>query len=404
VRTAFNPTLKNVPVVVLSNNDGCVIARSQEAKDLGVKMGDPWFKVAKSYEAQGVRRFSSNYVLYGDMSRRIHHVLERFSPRVEPYSIDEMFLDLKGLPGDLVAHCRDARATVKCETKIPTCVGIGDTKTKAKLANRLAKKRPQFNGVCDLRSADDCAALYPTILLSEVWGIGGASARKLQALGLETVADLAAINLQQARDVLTVTGARVVMELQGTSCLPLSLLAPQRKGLAVTRTFGAVVLTWDGMAEAISTYATRAAEKLRQHGLLATSMTVFIQTNRFVTGDYYGNAASFRIEPTQDTFSLIQDALRGTRSIWQPDRKYWKAGVMLNELIDATTAPAQMFPTKDPVLSAKVMATMDSLNQRFGRGCVRPAVAGTQKKWTARADFLSQRYTTRLNEIMEASA
>jgi DNA polymerase V len=401
---AFDPTLRGVPVVVLSNNDGCVIARSQESKDLGIKMGDPWFRIEKSAVAKGVRCFSSNYVLYGDMSRRIHHVLERFSPRVEPYSIDEMFLDLDGLPVDLVAHCRDMRGTVRRETKIPTCVGIGETKTKAKLANYLAKKRPVFNGVCDLRSADDCAALYPTIPLEEVWGIGGASARKLNALGLQTVADLVTVNLQQARDVLTVTGARVVMELQGTPCLSLSLLAPQRRGLAVTRTFGAAVLTWEEMAQAISTYATRAGEKLRQHGLLATSMTVFIQTNRFVPGDYYGNAASFRIEPTQDTFSLIADALRGTRSIWRPGWRYWKAGVMLNELIDAPTAPAQMFPTRDPVLSAKVMQTMDSLNQRFGRGCIRPAVSGVERRWVAKAIFLSKRYTTRLEELMEATA
>jgi DNA polymerase V len=401
---AFDPKLKGVPVVVLSNNDGCVIARSQEAKDLGIKMGDPWFKIEKAATPKGVRRFSSNYVLYGDMSRRIHHVLERFSPRVEPYSIDEMFLDLQGMPGDLVAHCRQARATIRRETKIPTCVGIAETKTKAKLANYLAKKRPEYEGVCDLRLADDCARLYPTIALDEVWGIGGASARKLQELGLTTVADLIAIDLQQARDILTVTGARVVMELQGTSCLSLSLLAPQRKGLAVTRTFGAAVTDWGEMAQAVSTYATRAGEKLRQHGLLATSMTVFIQTNRFVPGDYYGNAASFRIEPTQDTFSLIQDALRGVRSIWKPDLKYWKAGVMLNELIDATTAPEQLFPTRDPVMSAKIMAAMDTLNQRFGRGAIRPAGSGIDRRWTAKADYLSKRYTTRLPEILEAKA
>ena len=401
---AFNPKLKNVPVVVLSNNDGCCIARSQEAKDLGIKMGDPWFKIASWAEAKGVRRFSSNYVLYGDMSRRLHNVLQRFSPRVEPYSIDEMFIDLDGIDGDLVEYCRDARTTIRRETKIPTCVGIGETKTKAKLANFLAKKRPEFDGVCDLRSPDDCARLYPTIPLDEVWGIGGASARKLAALGLLTVADLAAVNLQEARNLLTVTGARVVMELQGTSCLPLTLLAPQRKGLAVTRTFGEAVTDWDGMAQAISTYATRAAEKLRRHGLLATAMTVFIQTNRFKPDDYYGNATTFGIEPSQDTFSLIADALRGTRSIWRQGLRYWKAGVMLIDLIDATTAPAQFFPTRDPVESAKVMQAMDSLNQRFGRGCIRPAVAGVDRKWVAKADYLSKRYTTRLDEIMDVSA
>ena len=394
----FNPKLRGVPVVVLSNNDGCCIARSQEAKDLGIKMGDPWFKIEGWATSKGVRRFSSNYVLYGDMSRRLYEVLQRFSPRVEPYSIDEMFLDLAGIP-ELVDHCRHARATVLRETKIPTCVGIGDTKTKAKLANFIAKKRPAFGGVCDLRDPAVCAELYSTIPLDEVWGIGGASAAKLQALGLATVADLARYDVNQGRNVLTVTGARVIMELQGTSCLPLSLMAPQRKGMAVTRTFGEAVTEWSELAQALSTYATRAGEKLRQHGLLACTMTVFIQTNRFVPGEYYSNSASFGIEPTQDTLLLIRDTLRGARSLYRAGYRYWKAGVMLNELIDAKTAPVQMFPTIDPVRSARLMAAMDGVNGRFGRGMVRPAVSGIDRRWKAKAEYLSPRYTTQLDEL-----
>ena len=400
----FDPKLRGIPVVVLSNNDGCCIARSQEAKDLGIKMGDPWFKIERWAVGKGVRQFSSNYVLYGDMSRRLYEVLQRFAPRVEPYSIDEMFLDLDGFDFDLVEHCRRTRAHVLCETKIPTCIGIGDTKTKAKLANFLAKKRREFEGVCDLREPNTCARLYPTIPLEEVWGIGPASASKLNALGLATVADLAAYNVTQGRDVLTVTGARVIMELQGTSCLPLSLLAPQRKGLAVTRTFGATITEWHELAETISTFATRAAEKLRQHGLLACAMTVFIQTNRFAAGEFYSNAASFGLEPTQDNFALIRDALSGTRSIFRVGYRYWKAGVMLNELIDATTSPAQMFPSRDPAKSARLMSVMDNVNGRFGRGMVRPAVSGFERRWSAKAEFLSRRYTTRLDEIISVVA
>jgi DNA polymerase V len=401
---AFDPALRGVPVVVLSNNDGCCIARSQEAKDLGIKMGDPWFKIEKWAIGKGVRRFSSNYVLYGDMSRRLYEVLQRFSPRVEPYSIDEMFLDMDGTTGDLVEHCRGTRATVLRETKIPTCIGIGDTKTKAKLANFLAKKRPEFGGVCDLRDPAACERLYPTIPLDEVWGIGRASAAKLQALGLATVGDLAGYSVNQGRDVLTVTGARVIMELQGTSCLPLSLLAPQRKGMAVTRTFGEYVTVWDELAQTVSTFAARAGEKLREHGLLACAMTVFIQTNRFVPGEFYSNAATFGLEPTQDSFALIRDALRGVRSIFRPGYRYWKAGVMLNDLIDAGTAPAQMFPSRDPVRSARLMATMDCLNGRFGRGMVRPAVSGIERRWKSRAEHLSPRYTTRLEELATVRA
>ncbi len=400
----FDPTLKNVPIVVLSNNDGCCVARSQEAKDLGIKMGDPWFKISGWAVGKGVRAFSSNYVLYGDMSRRLYEVLQRFSPRVEPYSIDEMFLDLDGVPDSLLDHCRAARAAVRRETKIPTCIGFAETKTKAKLANFLAKKRPEFAGVCDLRLAEECDRLYPTIPINEVWGIGGASAKKLNAIGIGTVAELAAVDLRQARDVLTVTGARVVMELRGRSCLPLSLLAPQRKGLAVTRTFGAAITDWDELAQAVATYATRAGEKLRQHRLLACSMTVFIQTNRFITDAFYSNAASYGIEPTQDCFALIELALKGVRRIWKPGYRYWKAGVMLNDLVDAKTAPLHMFPSRDPEQSAKLMAVIDGVNGRFGRGVLRPAVTGVERRWTAKAEFLSPRYTTRLDDLMQVHA
>lgn len=401
---AFDPRLKNIPLVVLSNNDGCCIARSQEAKDLGIKMGDPWFKIERWAAGKGVRAFSSNYALYGDMSRRLYEILQRFAPRIEPYSIDEMFLDLAGLPESLLDHCQAARAAIRRETKIPTCIGIGDTKTKAKLANFLAKKRPEFAGVCDLRDTDTCARLYPTIPLGEVWGIGGASAAKLEALGLTTVADLAGIDLRQARDVLTVTGARVVMELRGTSCLPLSLLAPQRKGLAVTRTFGTAITEWDELAQAVSTYAARAGEKLRQHGLLACAMTTFIQTNRFVPGAFYSNAASFGIEPTQDSFALIGQALKALRRIWRPGYRYWKAGIMLTDLTDARTAPCHLFPSRDPQTSARLMQALDSVNGRFGRGTLRPAVTGLDRRWTAKADMLSPRYTTCLEELMAVQA
>jgi DNA polymerase V len=315
-----------------------------------------------------------------------------------------MFFGLEGLGSNVIEQCRQARAAVLRETKIPTCIGIGETKTKAKLANFIAKKRPAFEGVCDLRNAAACAALYPTIPLDEVWGIGRASVRKLRALGFETVVDLAACNVRQSRNLLTVTGARVIMELQGTCCLPLSLVAPPRKGLAVTRTFGRAVLEWDEFAKAIATFATRAGEKLRGHGLLATCMTVFIQTNRFGAGEYYSNPASFGIEPTQDSLSLVRDALRGARPIFRKGYRYWKAGVMLNDLVAARRAPAQMFPARDPQKFARLISAMDSLNGRFGRGMVRPAVAGVERRWTAKTEYLSRRYTTRVKELVTVRA
>ncbi len=237
-----------------------------------------------------------------------------------------------------------------------------------------------------------------------MWGFGRASAKKLEALGLNTVADLAAFDVTQGREALTVTGARVIMELQGEACHDLSLISPQRKGLAVTRTFGESITQWDELKETISTFASRAGEKLREHGLLACAMTVFIQTNRFKQEDYYSNVATFGLEPTQDSFALFRDALRGTPSIFRRGYRYWKAGVMLNDLLDATTAPVQMFPSRDPVKSAKLMATMDGLNGRFGRGMVRPAVSGIERRWKAKAEHLSPRYTTRLDELVSVHA
>lgn len=397
---AFDPRLKSKPIVVLSNNDGCCIARSQEAKDLGIKMGDPWHKIASWAEKQGVRKFSSNYELYGDMSRRIFEVLCRYSPEVEPYSIDEMFLELDGMAVDLVEHCKAARAAIKQETGIPCCVGIADTKTKAKLANHVAKKRPEFAGVCDLRGTEACSTLYPLIPVSEVWGIGPAATAKLASMGITTVDQLAALDLAETRDALTVTGARVVMELRGISCLPITLIAPQRKGTAVTRTFGKYVTEWDELAEAVSAFATRAGEKLREHRLLANTMTVFIQTNRFGKDPWYSNAATFGIEPTSDTFALVNDALRGLRSIWRPRVRYWKAGVMMNDLFPADHYAGDLFATRDTVKSEKLMAMMDEINQRHGRSAIRPAVTGLARGWTAKADYHSPRYTTKLAEIM----
>ena len=397
---AFDPRLKGKPVVVLSNNDGCCIARSQEAKDLGIKMGDPWHKIASWAEAKGVRKFSSNYELYGDMSRRIFEVLSRYSPEVEPYSIDEMFLDLGGLSVDLVEYCQAARSAIRQETGIPCCIGIAETKTKAKLANHVAKKRPEFAGVCDLRDPDACRTLYPSIPVSEVWGIGPAATEKLAGMDVSTVDQLAELDLTETRDALTVTGARVVMELRGVSCLPMTLIAPQRKGTAVTRTFGKYVTEWDELAEAVSAFATRAAEKLREHRLLANTMTVFIQTNRFGKDPWYSNSTTFGIEPSADTFALIADALRGLRSVWRPGLRYWKAGVMLNDLFAADQYAGDLFATRDRVKSQKLMAMMDGINKRHGRNAIRPAVTGIARGWTAKAGYHSPRYTTKLGEIM----
>ena len=405
VEAAFDPKLQGKPVVVLSNNDGCAIARSRAAKALGIKMGDPWHLVRNKPELRSVQWFSSNYALYGDLSRRVFQVLVDRVPRVEPYSIDEMFLDLAGLPGDLRERCRQLRADVLRITKIPTCIGWGPTKTIAKLGNAIAKDTPELEGLCDLTDPAVRAGYYATLPAAEVWGIGGRTVEKLQREGIVTIADYVAMPPKQVRELLTVVGARVQAELRGVSCLPLALAAATRKGIAVTRSFGHPVTTWAEMREAVAAYAARAGEKLRSEGLQACHMAVFLQTHPHKPDErWHSGQRAARIEPTSDTRALIGGALRMLRPLWRGGHRYFKAGVILNDLVPAAEQPPMMFPTRDPVQSAKVMTALDAVNARYGRGTLRPLATGIARSWSTRHDRLSPRYTTRLDEILVATA
>lgn len=401
---AFAPTLRDVPLVVLSNNDGCVIARTNEAKDLGIKMGDPWHLIHKSPELKAVRWRSSNYALYGDMSRRMYELLMDAVPAVEPYSIDEMFMDYRGLPGDLVRLSADIRSAVRRIAKIPTCVGIGPTKTIAKLANKIAKKDRHGSGVCDLRDRDTRLAHYKALSVDEVWGLGPASVAKLAKTGVKTVSDFVAMAPDEIRDLLTVVGLRTHAELRGLSCAPLTGTSPTRKSIAVTRSFGRPVTLWAEMEQAISAYATRAGEKLRRHGLQATALQIFMHTNFFNSDPRYSAGLTVEIEPTADTFALISSAVRMAKKLWRPGFRYQKAGVVLVDLFRRQDLPAPMFPSRDPEKSAKLMRVMDAINAREGRGTVRPATVLSSPAWTGRQRNVSPRYTTRLDEILCARA
>lgn len=399
---AFDPTLRNKPVVVLSNNDGCVIARTQEAKDLGIKMGDPYHLIARKPELKPVIWKSSNYVLYGDMSRRMYEVLVDRVPQVEPYSIDEMFLDYRGLPGDHVARSGEIRAAVRRIAKIPTCVGIGPTKTLAKLANKIAKSERQGSGVCDLSAAERRAALFPGLGLADIWGLGAASVEKLNRAGVRTVADFVAMPQESVRKLLTVTGQRTHAELQGMRCYPFSLHPPSRKTIAVTRSFGRPVTAWPDMREAVAAYITRAAEKLRRHGLQAAAMQVFMHTNRFNGDPPYSNQRTIPIEATADSFALIKVATRIAESLWRDGFRYAKAGVVLVDLYRASERPvADMFATRDPKKSKALMGALDAINARFGQGTARPGAVGAAPAWGMRRAHLSPCYTTRLDDMMD---
>lgn len=401
---AFAPNLRGIPLVVLSNNDGCVIARTNEAKDLGIKMGDPWHLINKRPELKLVQWRSSNYSLYGDMSRRVYEVLLDAVPQVEPYSIDEMFMDYRGLPGDLVAFSAGIRDTVRRVAKIPTCVGIGPTKTIAKLANKVAKKDRSGPGVCDLRTTEQRRVVYANLALDDVWGLGPASVAKLDHDGVRTVAAFVAMPPDVVRDRLTVTGLRTHAELRGIACAPMGGANVTRKSLAVTRSFGDTVKTWDDMEQAIAAYATRAAEKLRSHGLQAAAMQVFMNTNHFNKDPKYTGGLTVEVEPTSDSFALIATARRAAKAVWRDGFKYQKAGVVLIDLYRPAELPAQMFPSRDPAKSARLMQAMDMINAREGRGTIRPATVPHQPAWAGRQRHISPRYTTRLDEILCARA
>lgn len=382
----FDPRLASRPVIVLSNGDGCAVARTSEAKALGIKMGHPWFQIRDLCRQNRVAVFSSNYTLYGDMSARMNEVYHLFSPDVEVYSIDESFLDLTGMGGrDLVAHAHELRATVRRWTGIPTCVGLGPTKTLAKLANWTAKHDASLDGVCDFTDEAKRLAVMATIPVGEVWGIGPASARKLEALGCMTAADLAGLNHNQARKLLTVVGERIVHELRGVSCLPLELVAPQRKGCAVTRSFSGRVDDLDTMLEAAAAHATRLGEKLRRHGLATDALTVFFHTSTHDAGPQHGAQRTVHLpEATNDTLALIAAAKYGVQAAWREGHRYSKCGVVTVDLIRLEDAPRPLFDGIDRERSARLMAALDAVNARFGRGTLVPAAAGLKRPWSTK--------------------
>jgi DNA polymerase V len=401
----FQPRLRGLPVVVLSNNDGCAIARTAEAKALGIKMGDPWHLIRKRPELEKVEWFSSNYALYGDMSRRMYQVLAAQVPRVEPYSIDEMFLDLTGLPGDLTNRCRSLREDVRRIAKIPTCIGWGPTKTIAKLANAIAKDNPDLGGVCDLTDPAIRHSHYAALPVREVWGIGSKSAMKLEKAGYRTIEDFIDIPAREVRGLMTVVGERIQAELRGVSCLPFMDAPADRKSIACTRSFGRPITSWHEMSEAIATYAAKAAEKLRQQGLQAGHIAVFLHTNPHdKRGPWHSGQNAAQIEPTNNTMALITQATRMLQPLWRDGYHYAKAGVLLNNLEPAIDRPRQLFFSISDQRAKLLMPAMDAINARYGRNTISPLAIGITRAWAARGRRLSRKFTTKLEDVLVAQA
>ena len=365
-------------------------------------MGDPAFKIRDLIKRENIQVFSSNYAYYGDVSHRVVQTLDSMVPTIENYSIDESFLNLGEFrEREVEPLARELRERVLRWVGIPTCVGIGLTKTLAKVANFITKKRPQYRGVCDLRSNQVRAELLSTVPVDEVWGIGVASAAKLAKIGVQTAADLAALDPDNARALMTVTGGRTVYELRGISCLPLELMEPTRKGIAVTRSFGTPVTSWQQMREAIASYATRAAEKMRRYKVAAENIFVFMHTNTFNNDPFYSNGASVRFsETTNDTGEVVALAVRLGERLWKNGFRYSKCGVMITELMPETIRQPALWGELDREKRERAWRAMDKLNATLGRDTVRILGAGPKDAaWKLRAEHRSPRWTTRWEEL-----
>lgn len=399
----FEPSLKNTPVIVLSNNDGCAVARSDEAKALGIKMGAPFHKLKDVISKHGVRVFSSNYTLYGDISRRVVEVYEEFSPTVEVYSIDECFMDLRGFK-DREAHAQKMRQAVLRRVGIPVRVGIAPTKTLAKCANDIAKKNALFDGVLDMMDGQLVDWLLPKVPVSDIWGIGRKTNKKLNGLGIYTAADLQRMPLKQARSVGTVVLEKTILELQGEPCLALDEVEPQRKGMAVTRSSGTPMFDFDVLFEAITAHTTRAAEKLRQNGLVAGTLTVFFHTNRHKQDrPQYAASRSIQLSPMScDTFELVRAARQCAGAAWPKVNShqygFTKAGVMLDDLLPIEKRPLTLFDVADKKPNPAVEA-LDHINRRFGKNAITLGSEGVQRSWKMRSEYRSPRYTTRISDL-----
>lgn len=399
----FRPDLKDIPVLVLSNNDGCVVARSKEAKTLGIKMGVPVFQIQDQIRQHKIQVFSSNYALYADLSSRVMHTLESMAPRVEVYSIDEAFLDLTGFgPAiSLLQHGQEIKKTIGQWTGIGVCVGIAPTKTLAKLANHAAKKYPATGGVVDLTDRDRQQRLLAITPVSDIWGVGRRLTKQLEAIGIETALDLANFPTTTIRNLFSIVLERTVRELNGESCLDLEEVPATKQQIMCSRSFGKKITDIDQMCEPIAQYTDRACEKLRQEKQQAKVLTVFIQTSPFKSGqEAYSNSATGELVlPSADTRELNVLAMQLLKRVWRDGYSYNKGGVMLSDFYVQNTYQSGLF---DEVIkrpdSAKLMAVIDEINQsKLGR--VFLARQGMSNSWNMKREHLSPSYTSNWSDL-----
>ncbi len=403
----FNPALEGRPVVILSNNDGCVVARSAEAKALGIPAGIPAFKIEKEISAGMVHAFSSNYALYGDLSRRVMETLARFTPDIEVYSIDEAFLDLTGVASrtDPGTYGRLIRRTVKRWTGIPVSIGIAETKALAKIATRAAKKSSDSGGVINLISSSVQKEVLDGTPIEKVWGVGRRYAKFLRRHGIESALDLRNAEDSWVKKHLSVVGLRLVWELRGIPTIGMELDFLPKRQICVSRSFGRYVQSIGEMKEAVASYVTRAGEKLRRQKSSAGAVMVFMMTNRFRDEPQYANSTVLSLPAPSDVPNeLIRYALRGVEHIYRDGYLFNKAGVVLTGLVPSGQVQTHLFDTVDHESNQRLMRALDSINAHLGAGTLHYAATGLNPAWQARFQRRSPRYTTRWDELPKISA
>ena len=410
----FRPSLEGIPVVVLSNNDGCAIARSNEAKALGIKMAAPWFEIKHFEHSHGLVALSANFALYGDMSDRMMRLAAVLGHQQEIYSIDESFVDVSGIKGDLVERAHKVRSRILQWIGIPCGIGIGTTKTLAKLANHIAKTAERKPGIYPAKLAQVCnlSALTSAELqrvlqdtsVGDVWGVGRKISKSLIEHGIHTVWDLAQIDPATVRANWSVVLERTVRELRGVACIELRECPPSKQEIACTRSFGKAVMDLSPLIEAVTEFASRAAEKLRKQGSHAGQVLVFIRTSPFRPDPQYSRSMCVPLRtPTADSSSIVKSALLGLRAIYRPGFKYAKAGVMLMDL--QSNAIKQCELDLEPEVdsnSAQLMMVLDDINQRYGRGTMKlgsAGLAGDRRVWAMRQERKTPGYTTCIADI-----
>ncbi|WP_337023245.1 MULTISPECIES: translesion error-prone DNA polymerase V subunit UmuC [unclassified Pantoea] len=401
--TVFRPDLKGKPVIVLSNNDGCVIARSAEAKKLDIGMGGPYFKIKDVLRRHNVHVFSSNYALYADMSLRVMTILEEMAPAVEIYSIDEAFMNLTGVRNCRVLEefGREIQQRVKRETHLAVGVGIAPTKTLAKLANHAAKKWSKTGGVLDLSNLERQKKLMALVDVADVWGVGRRISKKLNAMGINTALDLSEQSTWVIRKHFNVVLERTVRELRGEPCLELEEFAPVKQQIVCSRSFAGRITEYADMREAVCNYAVRAAEKLRGERQYCRQIGVFIRTSPHAEGEiFYGNQAIIKVlTPTNDSRDIIRVATEALDRIWREGCRYMKAGVMLGDFFSQGVAQLNLFDDIQPQANSEtLMQVIDGINQS-GKGKLWFAGQGIQKSWAMKREMLSPAYTTRYADL-----